>query len=95
MAGLFIRARRRALRPDNRGQCHCCNCKSDHVDKLAVFRPFSRELDLAIFFREQGVVAADANVNACMKMRATLTNNDVAGNHLLAAVDLHAQSFTL
>ena len=76
-------------------QSRSYNYKLHHVNKLAVFRPFSRELDLAIFFRKQGVIAANANVNTRMKMRATLTNNYITGNHFLAAIDLHAQSFTL
>jgi len=76
-------------------QSRSYNCKLHHVNKLAVFRPFSRELDLAIFFRKQGVIAANANVNTRMKMRATLTNNYITGNHFLAALYLPAQSFTL
>ncbi len=68
---------------------------SNHVNKLAVFRPFTGELDLAVFFREQRVVATDADVHARMKMRATLANDNVAGNNFLAAVDLDAQPFAL
>ncbi len=67
----------------------------NHVNKLAVFRPFPGELDLTVFFRKQRVVATDADVHARMKMRATLANDNVAGNNFLAAVDLDAQSFAL
>jgi len=67
----------------------------NHVDKLAVFRPFPREFDLAVFFREQSVVAADANIHARMKMRAALTNNNIAGDNFLTAVHLYAKSLAL
>jgi len=70
-------------------------CQLNHVDKLAVFRPFSREFDLTVFFREQSVVAADANIHARMKMRAALTNDNVTGDNFLTAVHLYAKSLAL
>ena len=67
----------------------------NHVDKLPVLRPFPREFDLAVFFREQSVVAADANIHARMKMRAALTNDNVARDNCLTAEHLYAKSLAL
>jgi len=64
--------------------------QSNHANELAVFRPFPGELDVAVLLREQGVVATDANIYARMKMRATLANDNIAGDNFLATVNLHA-----
>jgi len=50
------------------------------------------ELDLAVDLREQRVVAADADVVARMDMRASLANQNVAGQHELTVGALGAQS---
>src|SRR5690606_41808960 len=43
--------------------------------------------------REQGVVLADADVVAGVVLGAALADDDVAGEHELAAVALHAEAF--
>ena len=55
--------------------------------KLAV-----AERDGAVGKREQRVVLADTDVAARVPLRATLTNDDVAGARLLAAEELYAQA---
>ena len=59
----------------------------DDADELPVFRALLLELHLAVLLGKQGVVATDADVDACVKTRATLANDDVAGNDFLAAKD--------
>ena len=54
---------------------------------------FDRKLDLTGHECKQGVVFAHADVLACMKLGAALTNNDAARIDCLAAVNFHAQSF--
>ena len=54
--------------------------------------PFFCELHLAGDLREQRVVRADADVRARAHRRAALANEDVAGQHVLAAEALHAQA---
>ena len=58
----------------------------DHTDVLAILRAFLFELDLPGFLREQGVIAAGANIGTRMHASAALANNDVAGNCFLATV---------
>ena len=48
------------------------------------------ELDLAVDQREQGIVLADADVVARMDMRASLANENVAGEHELPVCALGA-----
>ena len=64
------------------------------ADELTVLGAFPFELDLTIFFREQGVVATDTHIFTGVKTRATLTHNDITGNNNLTAVDFDAQAFT-
>ncbi len=54
-----------------------------------------REFHGALAQSEQGVVFATADVLAGMEMGATLANDDVAGDDVLAAVALHAQSLSM
>lgn len=42
---------------------------------------------------KQGVILANAHILARVMLGAALTYNDVAGNHLLTAINLDAQSF--
>src|SRR5690606_3211716 len=65
------------------------------VDVRAALRPLGSEHDATWSGREQSVIAADADVRARMKARAPLANDDVAGEHLLAAKTLHAEPFRL
>jgi len=62
----------------------------DDANKLPVFRALLLELDVPVFFREQGVVAAKSDIHSRVKMRAALPNYDVARNNFLAAVDFDA-----
>ncbi len=50
------------------------------------------ELDLAFLDSEDGVVSADADAGARVPLRATLAAEDVAGDHMLAAVALDAEA---
>ncbi len=54
-----------------------------------------RELHGALAQSEQGVVFAAANVLAGMEVGATLANNDVAGDNVLATIALHAKSLRM
>ena len=65
------------------------------ADKLAVERTFDDELNATFSRCKQGVILAYANVFTCMKAGATLTDNDVARDDGLTAVDFHAKSFGL
>src|SRR5215470_11730624 len=49
----------------------------------------------AVDGREQRVVAADADILSGIHLGAALTNQDVAGEDLLAAVALHAQALAV
>ena len=53
------------------------------------------ELDLAVDQREQGIVLADADVVARMDMRASLANENVAGEHELPVCALGAEALGL
>jgi len=57
---------------------------------LPVSRTLLLKLDVPVFFREQGVVASEADVNSGVKPRAALPNNYIARNDFLAAVDFDA-----
>jgi hypothetical protein len=51
-----------------------------------------QEADSAIGRGKEGVVFAHADIRAGMPFGAALTNNDVAGDNLLIAETLHAQT---
>jgi len=79
--------------------CHCrlsgcCRIASDYIDMLTVLRSFSLKLDGAVLFRKQGVITSNTDIQTSMKMGAALPHDDVAGNYLLATINLDAQSFT-
>jgi len=61
-----------------------------HAHELAVLRALALEPHIAVFFRKQRVIAADADVGTRVKTRATLANNNVACQNRLAAVDFDA-----
>ena len=50
------------------------------------------ELDVAADEGEQGVVTATPDTGAGVEVGATLTDDDLAGVHQLAAVTLHAEA---
>jgi len=62
----------------------------DDADKLPALRTLLLEFDVPVFLREQGVIAAEPDIDASVKTRATLTNDNVTGDNLLAAVDFDA-----
>ena len=62
----------------------------DDANELPALRTLLLKLHMPVFFRKQGVIPADANIDTRMKTRATLANNDVARNNFLAAVDFYA-----
>src|SRR6185369_6181728 len=49
------------------------------------------EGDLALDRREDGVILAHADIAAGMKLGAALAQDDIAGDHVLTAVALHAE----
>lgn len=53
------------------------------------------KLDLARVEREESVISADANVNARMKLGASLADYDAACFHYFAAKTLHAKHLGL
>jgi hypothetical protein len=57
---------------------------------LAVLGALTLKLHKAVFLGEQCVIAAEAYISARVNACATLTNNDIPGNNLLAAVDFDA-----
>jgi hypothetical protein len=58
--------------------------------KLPVLWTFPLKLHKAVFLGEQCVIAAEAYISACVDTCATLPNNDIPSNNLLAAVDFDA-----
>ena len=55
-----------------------------NAHKLAIFRAFPLELDMAIFFREQSVIATNTHVYSGMEARAALAsdpNSDYLADH--------------
>jgi hypothetical protein len=54
--------------------------------------PITVEGDAAVGEREQGVVAADADIEAGVELRAALADDDVTGDDGLAAELLHAET---
>lgn len=62
----------------------------DDADELPVLRALLLEFDVTVFFREQGVIAAEPDIDAGVKTRATLTNNNITRDNLLATVDFDA-----
>ncbi len=78
-----------------RGQCpaHCHSVGND-AHELPVFRAFALELHLAVSFCEQGMISAYADVGTRVKPRSALTNDNIAREHGLTAIDLDAQAFT-
>src|SRR6202161_1103594 len=53
---------------------------------------FRTKLDTALYLGEESVVGAHADIKAGVPGRAALTRNDVAGNHVLAAIGLDTEA---
>src|SRR5260370_5832711 len=53
---------------------------------------FCTKLDMAFDLGEQSMVGAHADIKAGMPSGAALTRNDVAGNHVLAAIGLDSEA---
>jgi hypothetical protein len=66
-----------------------------NAHKLAIFRAFPLEPDMAIFFREQGVIATNTDVYSGMEARTALANENIASQDFLAAVHLDTESWGL
>src|SRR5690606_2933888 len=62
-------------------------------DVAALLRAFDGDFDDTVFQGEERVVAPDADVVARMELGAALPHDDVAGDHELAGVALHAEPF--
>ncbi len=66
----------------------------NNAHELAVLRTLLLELHVSVSLGEQRVVTTAADIDARVETSAALTNDDVAGNNFLAAVDFNAQAFT-
>src|SRR5690606_8948249 len=71
------------------GHGHFSGRKNRHVASAV---GFFGEFYSAVGGREQGVVAAEADVVARVEGGAALAHEDVAGQHVLAAELLHAEA---
>ena len=67
-----------------------CALSVNHAHELPVLRAFLFELHVSVFLGEQRVVTATTDIHTCVETRASLANDDVAGNNFLAAVDFDA-----
>ena len=63
-----------------------------NAHELAILGPFLFEFHLAFGLGEKRVVTTNADVGSRMKMRSTLAHENVAGNDLLSAIHLDAES---
>jgi hypothetical protein len=93
MAG-FRHSFRAAARSPRWGALLLRVLRVDDANELSALRTLLLKLNMPVFFCEQCVIPADANIDARMKTRAALANNDIARNNFLAAVNFHAQAFT-
>jgi hypothetical protein len=66
-----------------------------NAHKLPVLGPFSREFHVTVALRVQGVIPPEADIDACVKLRAALTHENISRNHQLAAKCFDAQSLGL
>ena len=89
MAG-FRHSFRAAARSPRWGALLLRVLRVDDANELSALRTLLLKLNMPVFFREQGVITADANIDARVKTRAALANNDIARNNFLAAVNFHA-----
>jgi len=66
---------------------------SNDVNVFALLWSLDRKLDNTIGLREQCVVLATTNVGTRVKLSATLTNNDIAGNDFLTTENFYTKAF--
>src|SRR3569623_2901725 len=66
-----------------------------YADEGAALAALDLELHHAVGQREQGVVAADANVEAGKKKGAALADQDIARRHLLVAETIDAEALRM
>jgi len=66
-----------------------------NAHELTMLRSFSLEPYLAVFLREQSVIATNTNVGARVEACTTLPNEDIARQHFLATIHFDAKSFGL
>ena len=66
-----------------------------HDGNLLAILTQTLKLDAAVHLGEQGVIAADAHVDAGMDMGAALADQNVSGQHKLTVSPLHAQPLRL
>ncbi len=62
----------------------------EDADELPVLRTLLLELNVPVFLGKQRVIAADSDIRAGVETCATLTNDDIARNDFLAAIDFNA-----
>ena len=62
---------------------------------LSAILALALELDGTVNQSEQGVIAADADIDAGMDVGASLANQDVAGQNELTISTLHAQALSI
>ena len=67
----------------------------DDADELTHLRALLFKFYVPVLLGEQRVVPAATDVGPGMETRASLANDDIAREYFLAAIDLHAQAFTL
>jgi hypothetical protein len=65
----------------------------DDAYEFAIPGPFYLKYHLTIGGGEEGVVMATTDIFPGVKTGATLTHDDVTGDNLLAAENLHAKAF--
>ena len=70
----------------------CWRC-GDDVDGALALRPFDGKLDLSIDESKERVILADTDIDTRVEGCAALPHDDVAGQHLFAAVTLDAETF--
>jgi hypothetical protein len=64
----------------------------DDVHVHVLFRAFDAKFHRAVGFGEQGVIGADADIDAGAILRPTLPNEDVAREHIFSTKLLHAKA---
>jgi hypothetical protein len=62
----------------------------EDADELSVLRTLLLELYVPVFLGKQRVIAADSDIRAGVETCATLTNDNIARNDFLAAIDFNA-----
>jgi len=61
-----------------------------NAHKLTILRALLLKLDVAVTLGKERMVPSNSDIGACMKLGAALTNENIAGNHFLAAIHFDA-----